>query len=136
MPYKCHFCSYRKAKSANDYSLLPYELSCSILPGCAFLTRCRPFLEPPACWCTFMLVLSSTKVVSSTISCWINCARTFSHTPAFVHAIHFARAQIVRADLFREYRRSANNTMSLKHFPIALCRGSLPGFFAPVEADL
>ena len=31
-------------------------------------------------------MLSSIKVVSSTISCWINCARTFSHTPAFVHA--------------------------------------------------
>lgn len=33
-----------------------------------------------------MLVLSSIKVVSSTISCWTNCARTSSHTPAFVHA--------------------------------------------------
>ena len=33
-----------------------------------------------------MLVLSNIKVVSSTISCWINCTRTFSHTPAFVHA--------------------------------------------------
>ena len=33
-----------------------------------------------------MLVLSSIKVVSSIISCWIKCARTFSHTPAYVHA--------------------------------------------------